>query len=177
MNKKDKPNRIVDLVVMVVVFGVMGFSVYSGLRSGTSGLESEPAPAFQAMTASGVPVSNSALSGKVVVLDFWATWCPPCRKQMPVLQDVKRANPDVAVVSVNVDDPGPDRKHLVQGYLMRNNLEFDVVYDDGPLMTSFKVTRFPTMIVVSPSGMVTYADSGFMTRSEIEALIREAKGT
>ncbi len=162
---------------MAVVIGVMGFAVFSGLQDGTSALESEPAPAFQAMTASGVPVSNSAFKGKVVILDFWATWCPPCRKQMPVLQALKKAHPDVVIVSVNVDDPTPERKHLVQGFLMRNNLDFDVVYDDGPMMTAFKVTRFPTMVVVSPSGVVTYADSGFMTQREIESLIAEAKGT
>jgi len=54
----------------------------------------QPAPAFKAFAISGQPISSDGLKGSVVILDFWATWCPPCRESIPFLAELHRSTPN-----------------------------------------------------------------------------------
>ncbi len=71
--------------------------------------------------------------GKVTLVDFWATWCAPCRASMPRVQKLwQEYRPSgVELYSVDTDDPGPDREPAVREFLMQNGLTFPVVLDDG----------------------------------------------
>ena len=173
-----EPKKTEDMIVMVVVTALLGLTILGliwGENASKSDLVGQPSPSYRVKTASGKEVSDTAVRGRVVMLDFWATWCPPCKKQMPVLQKVERRHPEVAVLSVNVDDAGPGREAMVQQFLAQRRLDFDVIYDGGPLMRSFQVTHFPTLVVVRPDGVVSYAESGYLDERELEKLILEAK--
>ncbi|MBT8402212.1 MAG: TlpA family protein disulfide reductase, partial [Gemmatimonadetes bacterium] len=92
---------------MVVVAAWLGRDRYTAIIAGSD------APTFSAMTLDGAPVSLADLDGKVVLLNVWATWCPPCRFEMPSMQRLHEAVDDedfvVLAVSVDAAEPGePD---------------------------------------------------------------------
>src|SRR5437763_1875672 len=103
--------------------------------------------------------------GKVTVVDFWATWCAPCRYSMPRLQSLwSEYRPrGVELYSVDTDDPGPDREALVREFLLREKLSFPVALDDGTAAEAFRVASLPTMLLVDRTGTVVWSHVGAFT--------------
>jgi len=107
----------------------------------------------------------SIAKGRVTVVDFWATWCAPCRVSMPRVQSVWREYrpKGVDLYSVDTDDPGASREAEVREFLHQNNLEFPVVLDDGSASSAFSVAGLPTMVVVGRDGTVLWNHVGALT--------------
>jgi len=84
--------------------------------------------------------------GKVTVVDFWATWCGPCRYSMPRLQSLwtEYKPRGVELYSVDTDEPAPDRDTHVRDFLSSNRLSFPVALDDGSASEAFRVASLPT---------------------------------
>lgn len=103
--------------------------------------------------------------GRVTVVDFWATWCAPCRVSMPRIQEVWReyASRGVDLYSVDTDDPGADREAQVKEFLLRNGLTFPVVLDDGTASSAFSIAVLPTMVVLDRDAQVVWQHSGALT--------------
>ena len=128
---------------------------------------SGPATVASALTLPLVDGSgkSSIARGKVTVVDFWATWCAPCRVSMPRVQSVwKEYRPKgVELYSVDTDDPGARRAAEVQQFLQQNKLECPVVLDDGSATSAFSVAGLPTMVVVGRDGNVLWNHVGALT--------------
>ena len=105
--------------------------------------------------------------GKVTVVDFWATWCAPCRSSMPRVQQLwSEYRPrGVELYSVDTDDAAPDRDALVREFLQENRLTFPVVLDDGRASRAFSVASLPTMVVLDREGRVAWSHIGSLTAS------------
>jgi thiol-disulfide isomerase/thioredoxin len=115
----------------------------------------------------------NSMKGKVVVLDFWATWCGPCRIQHPLYEQVKsrfKNNPDVVFLAVNTDE---DRS-LVKPFLERQKWSKDVLYDDG-LGGFFRVSSIPTTIVLDRGGEVKSRMPGFIADRFVDMLSERIK--
>jgi thiol-disulfide isomerase/thioredoxin len=115
----------------------------------------------------------SSMKGKVVVLDFWATWCGPCRIQHPLYEQVKtrfKNNPDVVFLAVDTDE---DRS-LVKPFLERQKWSKDVLYDDG-LGGFFRVSSIPTTIVLDRTGEVKSRMPGFIADRFVDMLSERIK--
>ncbi|MEZ4461704.1 MAG: TlpA disulfide reductase family protein [bacterium] len=175
---KDGSKWIDGLIVVIIVLA-MG----SGMASFFNGdakvlpIEAQTAPPFNLKTLAGEVRGPAAHTDRVVVLDFWATWCGPCRKQMPALQRIEddpKLKEKVVVLSVNTDDPDPNREHLVKSFMAQHNLSFDVLLDNGSVGAMYGVSRIPSIVVIGPSGLVTYARSGVLSESKLRDLIEEA---
>ncbi|MCL4402587.1 MAG: TlpA family protein disulfide reductase [Acidobacteria bacterium] len=123
----------------------------------------------------GKKLSMTALKGKTVVMDFWATWCGPCRAQHPLYEEVKqrfRDKPDVVFVSINTDE---DRE-AVKPFLEDMKWREEVYFEDG-LSRALDVSSIPTTIVVSPRGEIASRMNGFLPDRFVDMLserIREA---
>lgn len=116
-------------------------------------------PKFSLKNAAGNKVSNAHYEGKVLVIDFWGTWCPPCRAAMPALQKVhdKFAGKEVAVVGFNYErDPEADP----EAFKKKNKYTYDLLLQADDVLDEFKVSGFPTFYVVSPDGTVVWAGVG-----------------
>ncbi|HYZ88988.1 MAG TPA: TlpA disulfide reductase family protein [Myxococcales bacterium] len=131
-----------------------------------------PEPQKGAITAVSLPLldgtgRSSIAPGRVTVVDFWATWCAPCRVSMPRVQSIWREyHPrGVDLYSVDTDDPGAEREMQVHDFLRGNGLEFPVVLDDGSAASAFAVAVLPTMAVVDRSGRVVWNHVGVLTAS------------
>lgn len=136
-----------------------------------------PAPALSLPTAAGETVALEQLRGKVVYVDFWASWCGPCRKSFPWMADMqKKYGPSgFTVVAVNVDKKRPDAEHFLQS----TPAAFTVVYDPaGAAPAAWNVKAMPTSFVLDAKGNVAMIESGFKDESvvELEARIKSLLG-
>lgn len=113
------------------------------------------------------------LRGRVVVLDFWATWCGPCRVTAPVLERIRqRYEPrGVTVIGVNVDQEGPG---LVPTFARRFGLHYSMLYDNGAASNTWHVTGLPTLFVVDRAGQVRFRHAGSISEAELASAVDAA---
>ena len=124
--------------------------------------------------AAELPPALAAYSGKLVYVDFWASWCGPCAQSFPWLNHVQeKYRADLTVVGVNVDtDSG-----AADGFLKKHPARFDIVRDpDGRLAELYQIEGMPSSVLIGPDGRVLHKHSGFRTHqtAEYEAAIRAA---
>jgi len=123
---------------------------------------------FTLPAVDGSSIKLSALKGKAVVIDFWATWCGPCRQQRPLYEEVEKKfamNPDVVFLSVDTDD---DRS-LVAPFLKSHKWDKMVYYEAG-LGGMLRVSSIPTTIVLDRQGQITSRLAGFVPERFVEML-------
>jgi len=142
-------------------------------------------PEWSLENTAGDTVHSDDLAGKVVVLDFWGSWCGPCRMELPHFQSIYEAfqNRGVVFYGVNMERAEPSQhKALAVAYMQQNGFDFPNVYDIGTQATAaFRVEAFPTVFLIDASGRIRYRNIGFsdqisdiMTR-QIESLIKEQR--
>jgi cytochrome c biogenesis protein CcmG, thiol:disulfide interchange protein DsbE len=136
-----------------------------------------PAPALALPTAGGETVTLEGLRGKVVYVDFWASWCGPCRKSFPWMAEMQRkyGPSGFTVVAVNVDKKRPDAERFLQA----TPAQFTVVYDPaGTTPSTWNVKAMPSSFVVDARGNVALVESGFRDENvpELEGKIKALVG-
>jgi thiol-disulfide isomerase/thioredoxin len=125
------------------------------------------APDFSFTTRQNQDLSNGALRGKVVLLDFWGTWCPPCRESVPALRNLskKYAGRPFQLVSVSSDDDEDVWKTFIQAEHMDWSQYIDL---QGGVLHAFKVDSFPTFVVLDKDGVIRFRQSGEGPQTEME---------
>jgi len=136
-----------------------------------------PAPPFAATTFDGKPVDLSTYAGKVVLLDYWATWCGPCRRSMPELERLHQAyaRKGLVVLGVSVDDPPAHTKakELVKSKKYAYHFAFDRT--DNPSWPGWGVHSIPAAFLIDRKGQIVAQWTGIPTNpAEVEAAIEDA---
>lgn len=127
------------------------------------------APLFSAARLGGGTLSLEDARGGPVVINFWATWCAPCEVEMPELQALAQARPDVRVIAVNVGEP-PEQ---IQPWLAARQLDLPVLLDvEGRVAALYQLRGQPSTFVISADGTILSVIHGATTRSQIEQLLR-----
>lgn len=126
------------------------------------------APDFTLQTVDGKPLTLSDLRGQAVVLNFWATWCSPCRREMPALQAAYEAYREKGVVVVGVNFG--ESRATVRGFLSRYGITFPVVLDQDQQITSkmYEVKSFPTTVFIDARGTVRAVHIGELNRQLLD---------
>ena len=129
------------------------------------------APDWVLESLSGERFTLSGLSGQVVVLNFWATWCPPCRSEMPAIEQVYRTHRDqgLTVIAVNVQEA----QEQTQAFVEEMGLTFPVLADrDGSVSTRYRVTSLPTTFIIDRAGVIReVAVGGPLSRAYIASAV------
>lgn len=119
---------------------------------------------FELKSLDGSVTSLHAYKGKMIVLNFWATWCTYCKQEMPLLETLSKRD-DVVVIAVSV---GEDAK-TVQDYIDENGYTFDVFLDEeGTLASMFGVTGFPTSMFIGTDMEYFYSYPGMLTQESLD---------
>jgi thiol-disulfide isomerase/thioredoxin len=125
-----------------------------------------PAPAFELPDMAGGELSLADLAGRPVVLDFWATWCAPCIRQVPVLNAIHEKYGDrVSVVGVSVDVDGEE---VVAPFVEEHDIRYRVLLGDEGLAQRYGALGFPTLFVLGPEGAILAVHSGVITEQALE---------
>jgi peroxiredoxin len=141
------------LLFLVLVFGK---SVEARSQIG------QVAPDFECVTEDGKSVRLSEYRGKVVVLDFWASWCGPCREEMPLLVDLHRVNRErgFEILGINIDNEKRNREKFISKLDPRP--EFPILLDkEKKVAALYAIETMPTTIFIDREGLIRYWFNGF----------------
>jgi peroxiredoxin len=137
-----------------------------------------PAPSFSLPDSSGHMVSLSDYQGQVILINFWASWCGPCRKEMPLLQELsQRYGPlGFTLLGVNVEEDSS----LADKFLAETPVNFPILYDrENVVSKAYDVIAMPTTVIVDREGRVRFIHHGYKDgyesdyQDQVRTLIRE----
>jgi len=168
------------IVVLFVLSGFFGMAILPRILEQNHEMVGKPAPTLALPVLSGTgdgsqkgPIDLSSFRGRVVVLDFWAPWCGPCRHEMPVLDKLARklAKDGVMVVGVLVDeDRLGAREFLKQAGIGYPQLEDE----NGRAAKAFAIKSLPSVVVIDRNGTVRSYRTGYAPEEDVEEAIRRA---
>lgn len=124
------------------------------------------APAFDGTTLAGEPISLASLRGSVVLLDFWATWCEPCREEIPhliALHEQYRSS-RFTVLGASVDYG----RGVVERFVEQLKISYPVFLDDGEIARAYRVRSIPTTVLIDGQGRVRRRYTGYQPRVVLE---------
>jgi len=171
------PNTRFDWIVVTVVVALLGTAWIGLSRVPAKGINpngrppapqiGHPAPDFTLTTLDGDTVSLGDLRGQVVLINFWATWCGPCRAEMPDIESVYNQYRDEGFVVLAVNDAEPEQ--IASAYVDELGLTFPVVMDPArEAQRLYQVRAFPTSFFIDEDGVIQEAIFGSMTRPVIQ---------
>lgn len=138
--------------------------------------EGMPAPQFALNTLEGQPMNLADLKGKAVLVNFWASWCPPCLEETPALieayNELKAENPNIEFVGIGTND---DKANLVK-FAENNNVPYVMVDDaDGKVSDAYAVRGMPTTFFIDANGIVRNVWNGEIKKDKVLELMRGMK--
>ncbi len=171
------PRSLVMVAILVAGFALVPRAVQAMFKSG----EGAVAPAFTlpvlvndgAAVSSPSQLSLEQLRGKVVILDFWASWCGPCQLEAPLVNKVAQRFKDRGVVAVGVNTS--DQAEHGRAWALSKGLTFPIVHDDRDTAAhAYGVDSLPTLVVISRTGKIMATRTGVTDDAELDALVRQA---
>ena len=178
-------------IVAVVILAVWGFYDYyaKAVNRGTNNQEQttadikvginkgNKAPEFELLTLDGKKVKLSDFASKKIILNFWATWCPPCRAEMPHMEKFYKdyEKKDVVVLAVNLTQTEKKRSD-VTAFVQDFGLTFPIVMDeDGNVMNKYQIVAYPTSYIMDSKGIIKEKFQGAINYEVMEKAISKIK--
>ena len=164
--------RLLTLVVALLFVGGVGFVIFRatfGAGAGSSGVVAvgHAAPDINLPGLDGRTVRLADLHGKVVLVNFWATWCPPCQAEMPELQSVFQGRQSGDFVILGVDQA--ESADVVRPYVSQRHFAWTFALDQNTdVSRAYGVYGIPESFLVDQQGRITYIWKGPLSRSELE---------
>ena len=165
-NLKRHIRRTITILIGTIAVLAGAWAVFQGLspsqtqRSGSIEVGAT-APDFTAPNSVGEQVSLSDYRGKVVMINFWASWCTPCDREMPLLhQPAEKHQEDVETLFVNVGES----KGTIQEFMNEQQFDFPVIVDvTGKISSMYRITGLPATMVIDREGMFSHILHGELT--------------
>ena len=182
MVKKVFQNRRTGTLLPVILFSALVFVLAGCGRDPVAApapllAEGKPFPAISLSLPDGRAVSTQSFRGKVVVLNVWASWCPPCRREMPGLEQLSRMLDPArfAVIGMSTDEDA----RLAEEFLQQNGITFSNFFDrNGRIARQLGLEVYPETFVIGPDGMLMQRLAGYRdwTGEDTFLLLEQASG-
>ncbi len=177
--QKQKNRKILFISLSLMLLGV-GTLVWMGIKTASDSQYNQEPPAlmqagsqaldFELASLDNGRVALSDYQGQVIIMNMWATWCPPCRAEMPGLNrfyETYRAD-GLVVLAVN----GQESESTVRPFITSNNFTFPVLLDlDGEVARQYMARSFPTTYVIDRNGRIQHVQVGQISESELEQVV------
>jgi len=177
--KTATPGQATAVIGAVLVLSaVLGYAILPLFATQKSRLIGYPAATFTLPVLSGGEpgsrVSLRDLRGKVVLLDFWASWCAPCRAEAPIIDRVARHHEGKGVVVLGVTTNDDDWMRAAD-FVKSHGIGYTTLFDDGDhVANAFQVRELPTLVVIDAKGIVSAVRSRVVHEDELEDLLTVA---
>jgi thiol-disulfide isomerase/thioredoxin len=161
--------HFVRTLALALICGAGGTLIATGAYAAPSIAPGAPAPGFQLPTSGSAPLALSDLKGQVVLINFWASWCGPCRQEMPVLEQLYRKYKPAGftLLGVNVEPKSAD----ALGFLKSTPVSFPILFDTtSKVSTLYEVSGMPSTVILDRKGNVRYIHHGYKPGEESEYL-------
>ncbi|WP_318502620.1 TlpA disulfide reductase family protein [Bacillus sp. T3] len=162
--------KVIAAVILVALFAVAMVHAMDKEETNTNsqktGIEvGNKAPDFELKTLTGDSVKLSDYKGKKVMLNFWATWCPPCKAEMPEMQKFYVSNKEnVEILAVNMDP-----KNDVAGFVKNGGYTFPILLDEkNEVNQDYGIVSIPTTFFIDEQGVITHKINGQMKLEDME---------
>lgn len=141
------------------------------------------APGFNLLDLNGKRISLSSLKGKIVVLDFWATWCAPCIASMPAMKEMQKRHPEIVFLFIATQQTGPRATADVKKYVVENKFPLNVLLDEPKntaeqgfiVASAYQIKGIPAKVVIDKNGKLRFTTTGYQSdqqlMDELEAMI------
>jgi len=133
---------------------------------------SNPAPAFSLEDTDGKMVSLEDYKGKIIILDFWTTWCRPCRMEIPFFIEFQNeyADDGLEVIGISLDN----QRTAVKGFIKSMKINYTILYGNREVAMDYgNVTSIPTTFIIDRSGCITKKLVGYHSKQQFEELISD----
>jgi peroxiredoxin len=172
--RKDKKKRrlLFRSIILVVLFSLVGYALYQNFNSDKGPKLKDTAPNFELENLKGEKVQLKDLRGKVVLVNFWGTWCKPCEKEMPAIQTAyeKYGDQGFEVIAINIQQSN----FQVKKYIQQRDLTFPVLLDqDGSIKDEYDVYKIPSSFFIDREGKISKIYEGEMEERELNTWIEE----
>lgn len=187
---QNRPSSIWIVVILVIGLGWYGY--YRHLQSNSppeltapntsssqGATKGKTAPEFALQDLQGHNINLSDYRGKVVILNFWASWCPPCKAEMPELNQAALGfaqGNEAVLLTVNLTDGSRETAAKARQYISDNNYSMTVLLDTGgKAANAYGITSIPTTFVIDKNGIIQNRFSGGTTQSALEGYVKQYK--
>ena len=153
----------------------------SQVQTGSVPKEGFSAPDFTLSLLDGGEITLSELRGQVVLVNFWTSWCPPCRKEMPAIESVYRSYKDIGLVVIGLNLTAQDSKPDVSAFVKEMGVTFPIALDvNNAVGNLYRVTALPTSFFIDRNGVIRSVIVGgpmseALIQSKVEELLREGE--
>ena len=139
-------------------------------RSLTAG---DPAPDFELAALTGAKVKLTDLRGHAVLINFWATWCPPCKEEMPLIVSAYNAHQPAGLRVLAIDSTAFDDMDAIRSFVSKYQMNFDVLLDDQDVVsTGWNILGLPSSFFIKPDGTIAAVHIGQMTAEQLNTYLK-----
>ena len=187
MKKGDKFVLLALVFVALMIFAVMGFRILTenyapqgtvpspiaDADTATNNTEPTTAPDFTVLDMDGNEVNLSDYFGKPIIINFWATWCGPCKSELPAFDNMyAKYGDDVEFIMLNLTDGSRDTVDKVKQFVSDNSYSFPVYFDTTlEAANSYGAYSIPTTYLIDDEGIPVHSQMGAMSEEQLEQLI------
>ena len=170
----------IGIVIIAILIGAVAWNTFSsseaqyGLTDEGTGLEKgDTPPQFKLETLDGEPLSLEDVKGKKVIVNFWATWCEPCREEMPVFEEYDAQNEDVVVVAVNMTHKDGKIEKITE-FVNEYGLTFPVLLDKvGDVSKAYEVINIPSTYFLDEEGIIQLKINGALDETMLDLYMEQ----
>lgn len=171
---KKKTRNMIRIIVLLIVFLMLSITLYLNFTKDKSNIEvGAQAPDFSLKSTDGETVKLSDYKGKPVILNFWGTWCEPCKEEMPDFEKTyENADGNFEILALHVKNSPQQVEQFIND--LQTEISFPVILDNanGDVTKAYDIGPLPTTMVIDKEGKIEYIQQYMMTKDQLDQIVQ-----